>query len=77
MPTYITNNGETFEARNAAHLVAQMRQQSYSQFATTADYMNDMAKRLVLLDIKAHIPTSSPEAFVRGLLKCGFLKMSG
>ena len=77
MPRYITNEGEIIEARDARHLVEKLRRQSYSKFATTADYMRDMAERMTLIDAKVHIDTRSPERFVSGLIDTGFLKIKG
>lgn len=77
MTRYITNDGHTYEARDAAHLVNLMHQRSFGHFANARDYMRDMAERMQLIDIKAHIATTSPQAFVNGLIACGFLKIKG
>ena len=77
MTRYITSDGQMFEARNAADLVNEMHKRSYGQFDSAAAYMHDMGERMKLLDIKVHIDTRSPERFVNGLIKSGFLKIQG
>ena len=77
MTCYITSDGQTFEARDAVHLVNLMHQRSFGRFANAQAYMRDMAQRMKLIDIKAHIDTRNPERFVNGLIDCGFLKIKG
>jgi hypothetical protein len=76
MTRYITSDGQTFEARDPVHLVNLMHQRSFGQFDfAQRPTCHDMGERMKLLDIKVHIDTRSPERYVNGLIKSGFLKI--
>jgi hypothetical protein len=75
MTTYVTNDGEVFDAETASDLVDQMRSAAFNKEADLAAYMARTAETVASMT-GATIRSGDPDGFVEDLLGVGFLKLA-
>ena len=71
---YELSDGIVINAQDAADMVHQMHESSYSQCDTDAKFMAETAKRVKLATGK-EISSSDADSFVEGLVDAGLVKI--
>jgi hypothetical protein len=72
--SYITWEGDRFNARTAAELVRQLRRLYDHDAKTDQAFMTAMAERVQMQDRNADIPTDTVENFVKGLISARLIE---
>lgn len=75
MTTYVTNDGEVFDAETASDLVDQMRSAAFNKEADLAAYMARTAETVASMT-GATIRSGDPDGLIEDLLGVGFLKLA-
>lgn len=70
---YVTSDGTEFSAQDAEDLVHQMRESSYSQSTSDAEFMVAMAAR-VKMTVGSEVRCDTAAEFVEDLVRVGVLK---
>jgi hypothetical protein len=70
---YRTLDGARFQAGTARQVVIELRRQSFQRGGTLRDFMREVASAARIQKRGARVPTNSPEAFVRGLVRTKLL----
>ena len=70
---FLTDDGKEFLARDEAHLVAQLRADSFTPSPSDAAFMRDVAERARFQDKRIVLRTDTTEHFVSDMIAAGLL----